>query len=297
VKAALDWSIHPLRTLLFAPGNQPRKLAKVGTFGADAVILDLEDAVPIGQKEEARPLVRAALPTYRDVVVMARPNALATGRCAADLDAVVCPSLQAILLPKVESPAELAEVDALLEKLEVREGMPGGTIRVLPLIETARGVSRVEEIAGQAPPRVLTLAFGPADLTADLGIDLTRDGTEVLYARSRVVIAARAAGLAPPIDGPFLLDLHDHEGLIADARRGRQLGYAGKIVIYPAHVAPVNRVFSEVAPAELERARRIVRAFESAVASGSAALQVDGVFVDYPIYRRAQRILRLQDLP
>lgn len=292
----LNWSTQPLRTLLFAPGNQPRKLAKVGGFGADAVILDLEDAVPARQKEEARLLVRAALSTYPDVIAMARPNALTTGLCAADLDAVVCPALQAILLPKTESPADLHAVDAILGELEAREGLESGTIRVFPLIETARGVSRVEEIAREAPGRVHTLVFGPADLTADLGIDLTREGTEVLYARSRVVIAARAAGLAAPIDGPFLLDLQDQGGLIADARRGRQLGYGGKIVIYPPHVAPVNRAFSDVSPAERDRARQIVEAFETAEASGSAAIQVDGVFVDYPIYHRAQRILRLWEL-
>lgn len=291
-----DWSTQPLRSLLFAPGNQPRKLAKVGTFGADAVILDLEDAVPPNQKEEARPLVRAALSTYPDAVAMARPNALTTGLCAADLDAIVCPSLQAILLPKTESPADLHTVDAILGELETREGVEPGTIRVLPLIETARGVSRVEEIAREAPPRVHTLVFGPADLSADLGIDLTPEGTEVLYARSRVVIAARAAGLAAPIDGPFLHDLQDQAGLVADARHGRQLGYGGKIVVYPPHVEPVNRAFSEVSPAERDRARQIVEAFEAAESAGSAAIQVGGIFVDYPIYHRARRTMRLWEL-
>lgn len=291
-----DWSSQPLRTLLFAPGNQPRKLAKVGTFGADAVILDLEDAVPPDQKEGARSLIRAALPTYQNVVVMARPNAVSTGGCADDLAAIVCPALQAILVPKVEDAAELDEVDGVLRSLEAREGIEEGAIRVFPLIETARGVSRVDEIAREAPSRVQTFVFGPADLGADLGVSLTHDGTEVLYARSRVVIAARAARLAPPIDGPFLLDLHDRDGLLQDAQRGRQLGYQGKIVIYPPHVAPVNRVFSEIAPADLDRARRIVAAFEAAETSGSAAIQVDGVFVDYPIYRQALRALRLGEV-
>lgn len=288
----IDWSNQLLRSLLFAPGNQPRKLAKVGTFGADAIVLDLEDAVATGEKAAGRSLVRAALPTYSAVVIV-RPNGLATGLCAEDLAAVVSPALDAILLPKSESPDDLQAVDALLATLEAREGIPTGTIRILPLIETARGVSRVEEIVREAPVRVPTLAFGPADFTADLGVDLTRDGTEILYARSRIVVAARAAGLAPPIDGPFLFDLQDQDGLVADCRKARQLGFQGKIVIYPPHVAPVNDAFSEVAPEELAAARRVVEAFEAAEAAGAAAIQVDGKLVDYPIYHRARHKLRL----
>jgi citrate lyase subunit beta/citryl-CoA lyase len=263
----------------------------VGTFGADAIVLDLEDAVAAGQKAEARAMVRAALPTYAGPLVMARPNALATGLALDDLDAIVCPALDAALIPKVESADDLRAIDARLAALEAREGIAEGTIRLLPLIETARGVARVEQIARDAPPRVHTLIFGQADFTADLGIDLTRDGTEVLYARSRVVVAARAAGLAAPIDGPFLIDLRDEEGLVADCRRARGLGFQGKIVIYPPHVAPVNQAFSEASPEQLARARKIVEAFEAAEAAGSAALQVDGVFVDYPIYRRAKALL------
>ncbi len=179
------------------------------------------------------------------------------------------------------------EIDAALARFEVREGIAVGTIRVLPQIETARGVLKVDEIALQAPKRVHTLIFGMADFTADLGIDLTPDGTEILYARSRVVVAARAAGLARPIDGPYLLTLHDHAGLVEDCRRARQLGFQGKVVIYPPHVAPVNQAFSALSDEELKRLQEIVTAFEAAEAAGSASIQVNGVFVDYPIYKRA----------
>jgi citrate lyase subunit beta/citryl-CoA lyase len=152
----------------------------------------------------------------------------------------------------------------------------------------------VEEVALGALSRVHTLIFGQVDLTADLGIDLTRDGAEILYARSRVVLAARAADLAPPIDGPYL-DLQDQEGLVRDAERARQLGFQGKVVVYPPQVAPVNRAFSFVPPEELEQARQIVVAFEAAEAAGSASIQVAGRFVDYPIYRRARHKLRLYE--
>jgi citrate lyase subunit beta / citryl-CoA lyase len=285
-----DWL---LRSLLFAPGNHPRRVAKVGSFGADAIVLDLEDAVAAGEKTAARALVRAALPGYPNTLVMVRVNGPTSGRWAGDLEAVVCPSLQAIVIPKVETPAQLREVDERLALLEEREGLTPGTIRLIPQIETARGIVRVDEIALQAPARVQTLIFGQADFTADLGIELTPDGDELLYARSRVVVAARAAGLAPPIDGPYLLGLQDEPGLVRDCERARRLGFQGKIVIHPSQVEPVNRVFGAVSPEELAVAREIVTAFEAAEAAGSAAIQVAGRFVDYPIYRQALRKLQL----
>jgi len=291
----VDWSNQLLRSLLFAPGNQPRKLAKVATFGADAIVLDLEDAVAVGQKEGARETIRAALPTYRDTVVMVRVNALSTGLCQADLEVVTCPSLHAVILPKVDEPRILNEVDEHLAALEAREGLPIGTIRLFPSIEAALGIVRVEEIALQAPPRVHTLIFGLADFTTELGVDLTRDATELLYARSRVVVAARAAGLAQPIDGPYLLDLRDREGLIEDSFRARRLGFQGRVVVYPPQVEPTNFAYSFIPPDEVELARKIVQGFEEAEAAGSASIQVEGKFVDYPIYRRALHKLRLHE--
>jgi len=285
-----DWL---LRSLLFAPGNHPRKVAKVGSFGADAIVLDLEDAVAAAEKTAARAPVRAALPGYPNTLVMVRVNGPASGRWAGDLDDVVCPALRAVVVPKVEAPAELREVDEHLARLEEREGLTPGTIRMIPQIETACGIVRVDEIALQAPARVQTLIFGQADFTADLGIDLTSDGDELLYARSRVVVAARAAGLAPPIDGPYLFGLQDQPGLVRDCERARRLGFQGKIVIHPSQVEPVNRVFGAVSPEELAAAREIVTAFEAAEAAGSAAIQVAGRFVDYPIYRQALRKLQL----
>jgi len=278
----MDWSRQLLRTLLFAPGDQPRKLARVATFGADAIVLDLEDAVAVSRKDDARGMVHEA-----------RVNALVTGRCQNDLAAVVCPGLDAVVLPKVEDPGELPEVDERIAALELKGGLPSGSIRLLPLIETARGVAQVEAIASRAPVRVLTFGFGPGDLTTDLGIDLTSDATELLYARSRLVIAARAGGLSPPIDGVYLLDLADTVGLIEDTRRGRQLGYQGRAVIHPNQVAPVHEVYSDVSPRELEQAAEIVRGFETAEAAGTGAIQIAGRLIDYPIYRRALQKLRL----
>lgn len=289
----INWSTQPLRSLLFAPGDQPRKLTKVAGFGADAIILDLEDAVAASRKSAARALIREALPSYQNTPVIIRVNALSTGLGLDDLAALVSPALHAVMLPKTEDPEDLRVVDTHLTSLEPGVGLPPGSIRLIPLIETARGVARLERISDAAPARVLTLAFGPGDLTTDLGVDLTREATEILYARSRLVIAARAAGFAPPIDGPYLLDLRDREGLIEDTRRSRGLGYGGRALIYPAHVEPVNAVYAEISADELARCRAIIAEFEAAEAGGIAALQIGGRLVDYPIYRRALQKLRL----
>jgi len=290
------WEERPLRSLLFAPGNHPRKLEKVGTFDSDAIVLDLEDAVADAEKDAARGMVRAALPTYAGrSIVFVRVNGPDTGRMADDARAVVCPDLDGIMVPKIERPEVLPELDGLLRRLEREQRLPEGRVRLLALIETALGLVRCEEIALAAPPRLLTLVFGLGDFSTDIGVDLTPDATELLYGRSRVVVAARAGRLPPALDGPYL-DLQNVEGLVADTLRSRQLGFQGRVVVYPPQVEHVQRVYADLPEEEAERARRIVEAFEQAEAAGSASIQVDGRFVDYPIYERAKQKLRLAAL-
>lgn len=287
------WEDQPLRSLLFAPGNHPRKLEKVGTFGSDAIVLDLEDAVADAEKAGARDAVRAALPTYKpSTAVFTRVNGPETGRLEDDVRTVVCADLDGLMVPKVERPGTLRELDELLVGLERERGLPEGHVRLLALVETARGLVRCEEIAFAAPPRVLTLVFGLGDFSVDIGVDLTPDATEILYGRSRIVVAARAARLRPALDGPYL-DLQNVDGLLAETRRSRQLGFQGRVVVYPPQVEHVQRVYSELSPEEAEQARRVVEAFEQAEAAGSASIQVEGRFVDYPIYARAKEKLRL----
>lgn len=292
-RAHIVWDEQPLRSLLFAPGNHPSKLEKVGTFGSDAIVLDLEDAVADTEKAEARDAVRAALPLYTaPKAVFVRVNGAETGRLEEDVRAVVCADLDGLMVPKVERPDTLPELDGLLAELERERGLPEGHVRLLALVETAGGLVRCEEIASTAPSRLLTLVFGLGDFSVDIGVDLTDDATELLYARSRVVVAARAARLRPPLDGPYL-DLHNVAGLIADTMRSRQLGFQGRVVVYPPQVEHVQRTYSELPEEEAERAQRVIEAFEAAEAAGSASIQVDGRFVDYPIYARAKEKLRL----
>lgn len=290
----IDWERQTLRSLLFAPGNHARRLEKVGQFGSDAIVLDLEDAVANAEKVAARASTRAALPTYRETVVIVRVNGAHTGLTEGDVEAVVCPELDCVMVPKLENAETLAALDELVGRLERERGIAEGQIRFLPLIETAVGLARCEEIACSAPERVVTLVFGLGDFSVDIGVDLTREATELLYARSRVVVAARAAGMPSPIDGPYP-DIHDIDGLVENTLLSRRLGFQGRVVVYPAQVDPVQRAYSELSPEEVEQAKRVVEAFEEAEAAGVASIQVDGRFIDYPLYYRARHRLQLHE--
>ena len=290
----IDWETQPLRSLLFAPGNHARRLERVGDFGSDTIVLDLEDAVANAEKVAARDSTRSAIPTYDETVVIVRVNGAHTDLLHGDIEAVVCPELDCLMVPKVETPETLADVDQALARLEAEQGIDEGSLRLLPIIETAVGIVRCEEIAFAAPKRVVTLVFGLGDFSVDIGVDLTREATELLYARSRVVVAARAAGMPSPIDGPYP-DIHDLDGLYENTLLSRRLGFQGRVVVYPAQVEPVQRAYSELTPEELEQARRVVEAFEEAEAAGLASIQVDGRFIDYPLYYRARHRLRLHE--
>jgi citrate lyase subunit beta/citryl-CoA lyase len=282
----------PIRTWLFAPGNHPRKVEKVFAVGADAVILDLEDAVAIEQKEATRETVIAALEARPERASKGyiRVNATDTEFCYGDLVAVVGPWLDGIVLPKVESPDQLRTVDWLMTALERERGMTPGALDILPIIETGKGLAAIDAIA-RAESRVRRLSFGAGDFTNDMGMIWTPEESELYHARSAVALASRAAGLEPPIDTVFI-DLQDGEHLKKSAQTALALGYRGKLCIHPSQIDPVNAVFTPSAE-EVERARKHVAAFEEAEAAGSASIQVDGYFVDYPIYEKARRILAL----
>ena len=285
---------RPLRSMLFAPGNQPRKVDKVATFGADAVILDFEDAVPLAEKVATRPVVRAALGTMAPGPLRyVRVNALDTGFTFADLAAVICADLDGIVLPKVESADGLATAEQRLDELERGCGLEAGRIDLLPLIETARGVLEAAAIAA-AGRRVRRIGFGAGDFRRDVAVSFSGalwepDGLELLYARSHLVLAARAAGLEPPMDTVWL-DVRDPVGLEQDARAALRQGFGGKMAIHPGQVELINRVFSP-SEEEIAFARCVDEAFTKAEAEGSASIAVDGMLVDYPIAIKARWVL------
>lgn len=284
-----------LRSLLFAPGNEPRKVKKVASFGADAIILDLEDAVPNADKIATRPMVREAVRDMHGALVFVRVNALPTGLTAGDVDGVLVEGLDAIVLPKTESAEDVLAVDRMIAAAERRTGLPAGRVRMLPLVETARGVLAASAIAG-ASERVLTIAFGSGDFTRDLELPAIRwslEGTELAWARAKLVVDTRAAGKPRPIDGPYIA-VRDPAGMAADCRIARSLGYQGKICIHPSQVEPANRAFVPDAD-EVAFCRKVVTAFQAAEKQGSASITVDGIFVDYPIVEKAERIITLAE--
>jgi citrate lyase subunit beta/citryl-CoA lyase len=280
--------MHPLRSLLFVPGNHPRKVAKVFSAGADAVILDLEDAVAIAEKIATRAAVTAALATERRCLAFIRVNAMSTEFCYGDLEAVVTKGLDGIILPKVEAPWQLKAADWLIGALERAAGLTPGGIDLVPIIETGAGVAAVDGIA-KSDTRVRRVAFGAGDYSADMNLPWTRDEAEMAHARASIAVASRAAGLEPPLDTVFA-DLRDGEGFVASSRRALAAGFQGKMCIHPDQVAPANAVFTPSAD-EVARAEKIVAAFDAAEASGSASIRLEGQFIDYPIVERARRIL------
>lgn len=288
-----DWDNRLLRSLLFVPGSDERKLGKVASFGADAIVIDLEDAVADDEKVAARATTRTAVPELvRAGLVVVRVNGMDTGMLADDVAAVITPGLDAIMVPKVEDAETLVAADTAIGAAEQTAGLDEGAIRLLILIETPLGLTRCEELLAAAPARAHTAVFGAGDFSVALGVDLTPDATEILYARSRLIAATRAAGLAAPVDGPWLR-LQDLEGLEADCLRSRQLGFQGRVTVYPPQVETVLRSYSALSEEDAERARRVVEAFEEAEARGLASLRVEGRFVDYPIYRLAkERLVR-----
>ena len=274
-------------------------MEKVGTFGADGVILDLEDAVPVDQKVDTRAEVRRAIPSVKTTApqVYVRINPIGEKTTFSlvigmeDLEEVVCAGLDGLVVPKVESAQELVEIDNALGDRERKLGLPEGSIKLDPIIETALGLWHAFDIA-RSSGRIRSLHFGSGDFTRDVNIDCSTDEAELMYARSRLVVISRAASIEPPMDSVWLR-LDDDEGLSNSARRAKRMGFQGKSCIHPRQLEIVNRELSHVSPEELGQAKKIVAAFAEAEARGSASILVDGQFVDYPIVEKAKRILEL----
>lgn len=278
-----------LRTMLFTPGNNMRMIYKAGTLRADAIILDLEDGVPLAEKETARIFVRDSIEQVAagGAQVFVRTNAFITGLAEEDLHWTVRAGLDGVVLPKVESRDEVLEADRLITALEKERELEPGSLTLVPSLESALGVVNAYEIA-TASKRTVALAFGALDFTRDMGTSVSREGTELFYARSRIAVVARAAGIQA-IDTPWI-DIADQEGLIREAKAVRQLGFRGKLVIHPSQIEPVNRVFSP-SEDEIEYARKVVRAFKEAEAKGLGAISLEGKMIDIANFRQAEELI------
>lgn len=279
-----------LRSYLFAPGNHARRVEKAFQAGADAVILDLEDAVATTEKDAAREAVVAAFSNEPATRGYVRINGFESPFWKQDVEAVIGQRIAGLVLPKAESPEQVRAVDEWMTSCERRAGLAERALDLMLLVETAKGVMGVDEIAA-ACPRVSRLAFGGGDYTNDLSLEWTADEAALSYARARLTHASRAANLEPPVD-TVVLQVKDQDRFRQSARNGRLMGLHGKLCIHPDQIAPCHEVFTPSAE-EIERAREIVAAFEDAESKGSASIQVRGIFVDYPVVYRAQRVLAL----
>ncbi len=281
------------RSFIFVPGNRENMLERAKSFNADVIVVDLEDSVHPGGKEDARELAKKWVPTlHREGQrVVVRVNSLDTGLTRTELEALVSPELYGISLGKVESTWNMRDLDRMLSAIESSAGVEMGSIKVVAWAETASAMVDARDIA-KSTPRVIALAFGAEDFTNDMGIERSDTGEEVQVPRSLVPIAAKAAGVAS-LDSPFVL-FQDPDALRADAMRARQMGYTGKHAIHPAQLDIINEVFSP-AVEEVAYARRIIGAWDEAQANGRGSLALDGRMVDVPVVKRAQNLLDFAD--
>lgn len=284
------------RTFLFAPGNHPRRVEKALGLQADAVILDLEDAVAVSDKPAARKSVAEALRRPRRGRGYVRVNAPSTPFCYRDLVETLHDKVDGVFLPKVESAADLHAIDWLMAALERDQGIAEGSIDLVPMVETAAGVARVDRIVQarnlrpyRVPWRVKRVAFGAADFSYDAGLAPSLEEPELASARDRVVLASRAAGMEAPLDSPWF-HLRDMDGFRRALERSRRGGFQGRLCVHPDQVPVANQAFTPSAD-EVARAERIDVAFREVEAKGGAAVEVDGQMVDYPVVYRARALL------
>lgn len=278
-----------MRSALYVPGDAPDKFAKALSAGADEIILDLEDAVPLAGKEAARHRVAAWLRERGDAPgprLWVRVNPGERG--AADARAAVLPGLTGLCLAKAESAAELSAMNDLLGELEKERDLGPATVAIVPLLESAAAILAAPELARS--PRVVRLQLGEADLRADLGAEPGPDERELLFARSQIVMASAAARIEPPI-APVSIDFRDLEALRASTMSLKRLGFRGRACIHPAQIPVVNAVFTPT-ETELTRARALVERHETALAGGNGvSLDEQGRLVDEAVVRAARRLL------
>lgn len=280
-----------IRSMLFLPGNTPNIIVNGEILGADAVILDLEDAVAPAEKDSARILVRNALKYmgFGACKVIVRINSTDTDFWKKDLDAIIPARPDMIMPPKVSCAADVQQVDQYITELEAKLGMEKNSVSLIPLIETALGVENAFLIAS-ASKRVQAIFLGGEDLTADLRCKRTKEGNEINYARCRMVCAARAAGVEV-YDTPFT-DVNDDEGIYTDAQYAKSLGFTGKSSISPRHVKAINEVFSP-SMKDIDYAYEVMEAIRMAKEQGKGAVALRGKMIDAPIVARARQTIEM----
>jgi citrate lyase subunit beta/citryl-CoA lyase len=279
---------------MFVPGNSEKMTTKaLGLSNLDVAMFDLEDGTPFAHKAAARDQTRAILSSPPGGPIRyVRINAVGSEYMEADLQAILVPGLQGLVLPKLETPDEVRLVERYLDGYEDAVGLAPGSVELIATIESARGLLAAPAIAA-ASSRVAALMFGAEDFSLDIGLPPNREAEarELIYARSAIVVAAASAHVMS-IDGVFP-DIRDGEGMERDALQARRLGFTSKSTFHPGQIDVINQVFSPT-DADVAYAERVVAAFEEAEAAGQGAVALGGQLIDRPIVERARRVLRLR---
>lgn len=281
------------RTMLFMPGNNPGMLQNAGILGADSIILDLEDAVSLTEKDSARILVSEAIKNvdYGNVEVVVRVNPFTTEFVTKDIDVIARVKPDTLMIPKATE-EELIAIDKILTKIESEEGFDAKSIKLIPIVETAYGLENVYSII-KSCDRIVAILLGGEDLTSDLGIVRTKPGEEIFYARNKVAVACRAMKV-DSIDTPFT-DTNDFDGLAIDARKAKSLGFTGKAAISPKHIDTIHSVYAPSLK-EIKHAQRVLETMEEAESEGKGVFSLDGKMVDAPVINRAKNTVELARL-
>ena len=278
------------RTMMFVPGANAAMLRDAPLYGADSIMFDLEDAVSLKEKDSARVLVHSALKTfdYGNIEIVVRINALDAGG-AEDIEAMVLAGVDVIRLPKTETAQDIIDVEAVITEVEQQNDIPVGTTKMMAAIESAEGVLNAPAIA-KSSTRLIGIALGAEDYVTNMKTRRHPDGQELFFARSMILHAARAAGIAA-IDTVYS-DVDNTEGFEAEVRLIKQLGFDGKSVINPRQIPLVNTIYAPTEK-EIQNAKEVIRGIREAEAKGSGVISVNGKMVDKPIVERAERVIAL----
>jgi citrate lyase subunit beta/citryl-CoA lyase len=277
------------RTMLFVPGNSPGMIRDAHIYGSDSIMFDLEDSVALGEKDAARHLVYQALKfiDYGNIEKVVRVNPLNTAYGKDDIEAMVCAGVDVIRLPKTETPKDILDTENAITEIEKKTGIEIGSTKMMAAIESALGVVNAYPIAISSK-RLVGIALGAEDYTASLKTTRSLDGTELFFARSQIIVAARAAGI-DAIDTVFS-NLNDMETFEKEIRLIKQLGFDGKSVINPRQIDVVHKIFNPTEK-EIEKALRILEAMREAETKGSGVVNLDGKMIDKPVLLRAERMI------
>ena len=282
------------RTLLFVPANQRRMLDKLNSLSADGFIFDLEDTVPAAEKSNARAMAKESIAKTSGDKSWVRVNALPSGYLHEDLEEFVgLPGLAGFVVPKQDTPGDVAAIDRMLTSLEVRKGLAPGITPIIVMIESASGVLFAHQII-TAAKRVESVVYAggeDGDMNVSLGAIWSSEGPEMMLVRQLTFVSAKAADIKYPLDGVYS-NIKDLEGFKRDTTLSRRMGFRGRTVIHPSQIDAANAIYTPTA-AEIDYARRVIKAFDEALARGTASTTVDGKLVDVAIAKTAGNILEL----